>query len=183
MITSEMHAVQTVDGNNTGTETANEAYSNFPTFAELNYSDMLANLEGYYYQLKNALCAPGIVRYEELALLRRRVINPDLQNNRLQVQMRLATELLRLGRRTEALNLLKETELRLLQWEKPSRSLCYSLWIALILTAAGYVKEGYELATEISAKAPENNVSERLARFFQNFQVQKNGLNTAEDAA
>lgn len=146
-----------------------------PSFAEMSYAEMVGNLELYYQQLISLLTAPGIIRYEQLALLRRRVISPDMynpQHNRLQAQMRLATELLRLGRRTEALNLLKEIENRLLQWEKPNRSMCYLLWIALIRVGAGYTRQAFELAMEISANSDDSELDERLVRFFQRLHKQ-----------
>ena len=74
---------------------------------------MVNNLERYYNELKAFITRPGVVRYDELVMLRRRAAQADLGStsfSRFQSQLRLAVELLRLGRRAEGFALLTQIE-------------------------------------------------------------------------
>jgi hypothetical protein len=139
-------------------------------FSELGYAEMVTNLSAFYHDLRGVLAAPGYISFDELSQLRRRVISPEITNpnfNRYQIKLRLATEMLRLGRRQEAYAIMSEIQDKLLLWEKPLRSACYLVWTALLLAATGKTYEAFEVALEVSANSLDNLLDVQLVNFFQ----------------
>jgi hypothetical protein len=139
-------------------------------FSELSYAEMVTHLRAFYHNLQMVLTAPGYISFDELSQLRRRVISPEITNpnfNRYQIQLRLATEMLRLGRRQEAYGIMNAVQDKLLLWERPLRSTCYLVWTALLLAATGKTDEAFEVVLEVSANSLESHLDGGLVNFFQ----------------
>lgn len=143
---------------------------NRPSFAQADYAEMVRELRNNYLRLRTFMTTPAIVRYDELASLRRRSVNPDLSNpsyNRYQAPLRLAADLLRLGRREEGLLILKEMEERLQEWQNPTRSLCFLLWIAIMRAAAGERQSAFYLALQVASHATDSKLDNSVISFFR----------------
>ncbi|HEX2911873.1 MAG TPA: hypothetical protein VH186_13780 [Chloroflexia bacterium] len=141
-----------------------------PTFIELNYQQMIPFLGNYYLCLQRYMKKPSIVRYDELARLRRYAISPDITNphyNRYQSQLALACNMLRLGRRQEGLGILSEIESRLTMWGNPNRSRCYLLWIALLKAVVGDKQGAFQLAMQIASHGSNPELDHIILSFFR----------------
>src|SRR4051794_38582228 len=135
-------------------------------FREVPLGEMVNNLERYYNELKAFITRPGVVRYDELVMLRRRAAQADLAStsfSRFQSQLRLAVELLRLGRRAEGFALLTQIEERLpvLPRAEDMRSVAvvYGLWLALVRAAVGNTDVAHESAQRLAGISPDSVIS------------------------
>jgi len=144
-----------------------------PLFTEMNYSELVAHLDHYYNQLCSFMTTPAAINYSDLAALRRRAVGPEAGSgtyNRFQTQLRLAADLLRLGRRTEGYSLLQELERRLLEvqreGEKQPENLGYLLWAALLHSAVGDKEGAFKLASQLSSQATDLNLDTRVITYF-----------------
>src|SRR5689334_8179562 len=82
-------------------------------FGATTLSEMVSGLARYQTILKSIMSTPSVIHYDELVLLRRRAAQADLSTTsfgRAQSQLRLAVDLLRLGRRSESFRLLAQIE-------------------------------------------------------------------------
>ena len=136
-------------------------------FNEIKYGTMVNDLEIHFHEIKDFMTTPAVVSYDELATLRRRAVSPDLGTNRYQSQIHLAVDLLRLGRRNEGLNLLKEQEQRLLEWQNVERSRCYLLWIALVTAAIGNAQAAFFLSLQVAESDKDSFASDQVVSFFR----------------
>ncbi len=140
-----------------------------PSFRLMSYEDLTGNLSYYYYQLKTFLVTPSVVHYNELAEMRRKVtrsVTGEPIYNLDLIQLRLAADLLRLGRRQEAFGIMNQMEASLLEWDDPSRSLCYLLWIALLKAASNDQQSAYYLAFQIASHNTSPTLDGAVANFF-----------------
>lgn len=150
-------------------------------FREVPLSEMVSNLERYYNELKAFITRPGVVRYDELVMLRRRAAQADLGStsfSRFQSQLRLAVELLRLGRRAEGFALLTQIEERLPVLPKAedmrSVAVVYGLWLALVRAAVGNTTAALESAQRLVATSPDSVMSTAILTFFHNLYQPRN---------
>ncbi len=141
-----------------------------PAFAEIGYAELVANLSFYYKQLCDFTTTPAIILYDDLASLRRRaVVSAEITSpgfNRYQLQLRLAADLMRLGRRKEGFNVLKGLEERLMESRNPARNKCYVLWSALLRAVAGDKQGAFALASQVSAQATDLTLDTKVVSFF-----------------
>ncbi len=140
-----------------------------PNFAEMSYAEMVNNLSHHFKQLAALMTTPAVIRCEELASLRRRTISPEigtLTNNRFQVQLRLAADLLRLGRRQEGFGLLKTIEDRLTADPKQLGGLSNLLWIALLRATAGDKQGAFRVVSLVTAQSTDMALDSRVVNFF-----------------
>jgi hypothetical protein len=124
----------------------------------------IKNLEQNYYQLKNYISTPAILHYDELAQLRRQASNPAV-SRQWRLQMCLAVELLRLGRREEAFWILNSIEQRM--EINNEQSAVYTLWVAIIKAAAGDYNSAYITAQRL-VNVFENQQGRTVLSFFRN---------------
>lgn len=150
-------------------------------FREVALSEMVNNLERYYNELKAFITRPGVVRHDELVLLRRRAVQADLGStsfSRFQSQLRLAVELLRLGRRAEGFALLTQIEERLpvlpQAGDMQSVAVVYGLWLALVRAAVGSTSVALESAQRLAATSPDSVMSAAILTFFRNLYQSRN---------
>jgi hypothetical protein len=140
-----------------------------PLFTEMNYAELVAHLDHYSQQLYAFMTTPAVINYADLAALRRRAVGPKAGSgtyNRFQTQLRLAADLLRLGRRTEGYGLLHDLERRLTETEKQPGNLGYLLWSALLRSAAGDKEGAFKVASQLSSQATDLNLDTRVVTFF-----------------
>ncbi len=143
---------------------------NRPTFQESNYEEMVGRLSDLYLELRQFMNTPAVVRYDDLVSLRRRAGGPDATShhvNRIQTQLRLAADLLRLGRRHEADLFLSDLENRLLNWENRLRSQEYLLWTALLRAASGDKQAAFSLAVQLCTQGTDPVLDRQILSFFQ----------------
>jgi len=146
-----------------------------PDFNQKSLDEMLNRLDYHYASLMDYMITPAALKYDELVLLRRRAAQPDSGSatfTRLQAQLRLAVELLRLGRRSEGYLLLAQIEERLAPMARTdntrSAALVYRLWLALARAASGNTGIAQETALELARLCPDPKVGSRIVAFFCN---------------
>jgi hypothetical protein len=140
-----------------------------PTFDKMSYAEMVADLDSQYQQLRVFMSTPASISYGELAALRRRAVGPETANainHRFQPQLKLATDLLRLGRRTEGLALLKSMEDRVFADENRRDNLCYVVWAAMLRVIIGDKQGAFNLASQITFQATDATLDTRVLNFF-----------------
>jgi hypothetical protein len=140
-----------------------------PLFSEMDYAELVSHLEHYTNQLDAFMTTPATINCADLAALRRRAVGPEAGSgtyNRFQAQLRLAADLLRLGRRTEGFGVLQELEKRLLEAEKRPENLGYLLWASMLRAAAGDRQGAFKMASQLSSQATDLNLDTRVVTFF-----------------
>ncbi len=142
-------------------------------FSENSLGEMLYSLDRHYALLKNMLVAPSVVKYEELAQLRRQSIQPDFGTSlfgRFQSQLRLAMEFFRLGRRSEGFRLLAQVDERLPLASKElavrTTSLVYGLWLALLRAAVGDKVSALATAQQLVRYSSDPAANKAILTFF-----------------
>jgi hypothetical protein len=144
-------------------------------FREVSLPEMVDNLERYYNELRSFINRPGIIRHDELVLLRRRAAQADIGStffNRFQAQLRLAVELMRLGRRAEGFLVLSQIEQRIAasaeSKEMQPVTVVYGLWLALMQAAVGNTYQAFEAAQRLASTIPDSVMSGVMLAFFRN---------------
>ncbi len=143
-------------------------------FTEAKLNEMARSLDRYYALLKTLMTTPAVIHHDELVLLRRRAAQPDLGTTILagsQAQLRLAVELLRLGRRAEGFALLNQIEERLpisaSAEENESSILAYGLWLALLRASVGNTNAAHDLGHRLASASPDKATAEAIRSFFR----------------
>ncbi|MEI6046241.1 MAG: hypothetical protein WCS37_17980 [Chloroflexota bacterium] len=143
-------------------------------FSTIPLIEMVNGLNRYYAMLKTFLVTPGVIRYEDLVQLRRRAAQVDFGTapfGRFQAQLRLAIELIRLGRRSEGFKLLSQVEERLPilseAQETQSTAIVYGLWLALVKASSGNLPAAFETMQRLIVLIPDQAIGAKLVTFFQ----------------
>lgn len=156
--------------NNQNQSTRTAAFSNYQTLfltRELNHCSLIReinSLEQNYFELKKYLKTPAVIRYTDLAQLRRQASSPAI-SRQWQTQLRLAVELLRLGRREEVCWLLNAIERRLTY--SSEQVMIFRLWLAVIKVAAGDTAGALTTAQQIIATVDDLH-GQQVMCFFRN---------------
>jgi hypothetical protein len=129
-------------------------------------------LEQNYYQLKRYVSTPAIMQYGELAQLRRHASTPAV-SRQWRTQMRLAVELLRLGRREEACWILNAIESRLVL--NNEQSAVYGLWLAILKATASDYNGAYATAQHIITLL-DNHYGRTVLSFFRSLAQNAAGI-------
>jgi hypothetical protein len=143
-------------------------------FSTTSLTEMVNGLDRYYAMLKALMVTPGVIHYDELVLLRRRAAQANLATapfGRFQAQLRLAVELMRMGRRSEGFKLLSQIEEKLPflseSEEVQSTAIIYGLWLSLVWAAAGNLDVALEFVQRLVVIAPDPAVGANLITFFR----------------